>query len=241
MATSQLATDIFFRAFKDCVSNIIKNLPISLVDDPTISNAIQIIAIQLNGEFMRLQYVVEVIQGRLSEDPAWASTTAVKVYELLAMYISPTFSHPEPRLSERQGAALVRSQMLEACQSQFDQTMTEVDWSRGLIAFLGQLCAIGNNRSTTTGITLHVIDCMMVSLSLNPNNSNFDIFLGYMMRAGPFLDSHGSRAQGQLTERMEQLKEKAKALRTTEWLAVYGILQLRDRGWRMEEADVMTS
>ncbi|KAF1835567.1 hypothetical protein BDW02DRAFT_638511 [Decorospora gaudefroyi] len=230
--TGLKAADIFLAAFKNCVENIIKALPPNASPSDTITaNAIRIIGTQLNGDFMRLQYVIEVVQARICEDPAWASGTAVTVYELLAASIDPNFSHPSIEMSAIKGAILVRDQMVRAGQMQFQHTMTaEAGWNRGLVAFLGQQCTVGSITSTTPRIALHFLDCMLTSGSLENNSDNFDVFLGFVMCAGPFLDSFAGFKE-QLTVRMQKLQECAKALRTTHWLAVYGLLQLREKGW----------
>ncbi|KAE8849478.1 hypothetical protein PTNB73_04773 [Pyrenophora teres f. teres] len=95
-------------------------------------------------------------------------------------------------------------------------------------------CTVGNMTSTAPKITLDIIGCMLGSESLT-KDENFDIFVGFFMRAGPFLDGLGYRDE--LTVRVEKLVELSKSLRTTEWLAIYGLLQLREKGWQMEEED----
>jgi hypothetical protein len=232
------ATDIFLAAFKNCVNHIIKSLPVNTVthaSDAATKNAIQIIATHLNGDFTRFQYVIDVLQTRLCVDPVWASGMAVKAYELLATSINPSFSHPDPQMAVLKGAVLVRDQMIRACQTEFTQIMTsESAWSRGLVVFLGQTCTVGNITSTTPRIALHILDCMLASPKLT-EGEHFDIFLDYVMRAGPFLDGFGG-FQNQLTERMQKLQERTKAMSMTVGLAVYGVLQLREKGWQIKES-----
>jgi hypothetical protein len=112
---------------------------------------------------------------------------------------------------------------------------SEKEWSRGLLVYLGQMCTVGRITSTTPRIALHVLDCMLASHGLN-SSANFDIFLDYLMRAGPFLDGLGE-FQCNLMERMVKLQERTKAMSMTVGLAVYGVLQLREKGWQMEEAE----
>jgi len=229
------ASDLFLSTFKNCVANIIKTLPSN--GDPTdaiTTNAIKVIASHLNGEYERLEYVIWTIQARICEDVAWASGTAVSVYELLAASIDPKFSHKNLQLPALTGSMLVRDQMMRACQAQFHQTMTKSSWSRGLIAFLGQTCAVGKMTSTTPNIALDIVDHMLGSISL-AKKDNFDIFLGFFMRAGPFLDDLGYRDK--LSARVKKLVEIAKTLGTTEWLAVYGLLQMREKNWHIDEED----
>lgn len=170
----------------------------------------------------------------MCEDAAWASGTAVTIYQLLAALIDPEFSHPDPKMTDVTGAALLRRLVMLMCQVQFHQNMTDQEWSRGLIAYLGQTCTVGTFTSTTPIIALDVIDKMVLSKSLM-ENENFDILLGFFIRAGPFLDSTGHRDE--LTTRVHVLEERAKLLGTKEWLAVYGMLQLREKGWTMGEQD----
>jgi hypothetical protein len=233
------AADMFLATFKSCVSKIINILPsdpLAKASEAAATNAIRIIATQLNGEFTRLQYVIEIIQARICEDPAWAEGMAATVYELLATSIDPAFSHPDPQMVFLQGALLVRDLMVRACQTQFTETVTaEAGWSRGLLAFLGQMCTVGRVTSTTPKIALHVLDCMLSSPALN-DGDNFDIFLGYAMRAGPFLDSLRDFRK-HLAERMHELQERTKAMGMTVGLAVYGIVQLREKGWQIEDTD----
>jgi hypothetical protein len=114
---------------------------------------------------------------------------ADKVYELLATSINPNFSQSHPQMAVLKGAVLVRDQMIYACQTEFTQIITrENAWSRGLIVFLGEMCTVGNITSTTPKIALPVLDCML-ALPKFTDSEHFDIFLDYVMRAGPFLDS----------------------------------------------------
>jgi hypothetical protein len=230
--------DIFLSAFKNCVNHIIKSLPAdttTYASNAATTNAIQIIAAQMNGDFTRLQYVIEVLQARICVDSVWASGMAVKVYELLATSINPNFSHPDPQMSVLKGAVLVRDQMIRACQTEFTKTMTaESGWSRGLIVFLGQMCTVGNITSTTPKIVLHVLDCMLASPKLT-DGEHFDIFLDIMLRAGPFLDSLQGCPQ-LLTTRLQKLQECTKEMSITVGMAVYGVLQLREKGWQIEES-----
>jgi hypothetical protein len=70
--TKSKAADMFLATFKNCVNHMIKSLPANTTthaSDAATKNAIQIIATQLNGDFTRLQYVIEVLQTRLCDDP----------------------------------------------------------------------------------------------------------------------------------------------------------------------------
>jgi hypothetical protein len=77
------ATELFFRAFKDCVNNIIRDLP-NDASRPEAIHAIHTITQQLNGDCSRLVFVNESIQARIWEDEAWAASASVDIYELLA-------------------------------------------------------------------------------------------------------------------------------------------------------------
>ena len=207
------ASDLFLFTFKNCVANIIRTLPSNV--DPTdaiTTNAIKIIASHLNGEYKRLQYVIWTIQARICEDAAWASGTAVSAYELLAASVDPKFPHSNLQLPTLTGSMVIRDQMMRVCQAQFNQTMTKSSWSRGLIDFLGQTCTVGKMTSTTPNIALDILDHMLGSVSL-VKNENFDIFLGFFMRAGPFLDNLGYRDK--LLVRVQKLVELAKTLGIT--------------------------
>ena len=229
------ASDLFLSTFKNCVTNIIKTLPSN--GDPTdaiTTNSIRVIASHLNGEYERLEYVIWTIQARICEDANWASGTAVSVYELLAASIDPKFPNSNLQLSALIGPMVVRDQMMRACQTEFQQIMTKSSWSRGLIAFLGQTCTVGKMTSTTPNIALNILDHMLGSISL-AKNENFDIFLGFFMRAGPFLDDLGYRDK--LSARVQKMVEIAKTLGTSEWLAVYGLLQMREKDWQVDKED----
>jgi hypothetical protein len=63
------ATEIFFRAFKDYVNNIIRDL-LNDISKPEAIGAIHTITQQLNGDYSRLVFVNESIQARIWEDEA---------------------------------------------------------------------------------------------------------------------------------------------------------------------------
>jgi hypothetical protein len=230
------AAEIFFRAFKDCASNIINDLPQDAdPNNPNVMHAILTIAAQLNHDFARLQYVIEVIQSRIQREAAWATTTAVKIYELLAMSIDPQLSHPSEQLQAVKGAFLVRDEMMRMCQAQFELMIMGPQWSCGLMGFLGQLCSVGSITSSTPRIVLHILASLVASTFLN-NNGNFDMLAGFILHAGPFLDNKPGYEQ-HLTAMLQQLDERARTLSTSERLAVYGILRLREKGWQLDELD----
>jgi hypothetical protein len=224
------AADLFFRAFKDCVDNILSTLPID-ISTPEASHAIQTIAQQLNGDYTRLEYVSKALQLRLYEDPEWAEMSAVHIYEMLALAIDPDFSIPGQPV---RGAYLVRSELMKVCQTQFQQMLQEPMWSKGLMAFLGRLCTVGSMTSTTPGIVLDILDNLIASPSLEAGN-NFDILTGFLLRAGPFLDNRVTPVA--FSTRLQQLQDRARGLKLSDRLAVYGLAQLRQRGWALEELD----
>lgn len=208
------AYDLFLAAFKNCVTNIINSLPPNVdPTDVTTTSAIKVITSQLNGDYKRLEYVITTIQVRVCEDAAWASGTAVSIYQLLAASIDPKFPTPDTEIEAATRAVLVRRQIMQVFLAQLYQTMTKPKWSRGLIAYLGQTCTVHNITSMKPYITLHILDNILESESLT-DNDNFDIFLGFLMRAGPFLDSTGN--QDKLKARVHELKETSKTLRTKE-------------------------
>jgi hypothetical protein len=224
------AADVFFRAFKDCVDNILSTMPTD-INNPEASHAIQIIAQQLNGDYARLEYVSKVLQLRIYEDLEWANISAVHVYEMLALAIDPDFSVPGRPV---RGAYLVRRELMKVCQTQFQQMLQEPIWSKGLMAFLGRLCTVGNMTSTTPGIVLDILDNLIASPSLEAGN-NFDILTGFLLRAGPFLDSQVTQVA--CSTRLQQLQDRARGLKLSDRLAVYGLAQLRQREWALEELD----
>jgi hypothetical protein len=225
--------EFFFRAFKDCVDNIVHDLP-NDSDMPQATHAIQILAQQLNSDYSRLIYVNEVIQRRIWEDDVWAASAAVDVYEMLAIAIDPGFSSPKVPMT---GAYLVRNELMKSCQTQFQHMVTSTDWSRGLINFLGQLCTTGKITSTTPGIVLHILDSMVSSTSLMVNN-NFDILATFLMLAGPYLDGQVD-CREHLTARLKQLQQQAQSCKVSDRLAVYGLTQLRERSWPMEAMEAV--
>jgi hypothetical protein len=220
--------DIFLRAFKDCAYNIVHELD-NNVSKPQATLAIHTIAQQLNGDHSRLVYVNDVIQLRIQEDTTWAASSAVDVYEILALAIDPAFSGRNVPMI---GAHLVRNELMKSCQHRFQEMMMSAEWHRGLVDFLGQLCTTGKITSTTPGIVLHILNSMVVSENLTFGD-NFDCFAGFLMRAGPYLDGQ-VEGREHLTARMEELQNKAQACKISVWLAVYGLTQLRERGWSTE-------
>jgi hypothetical protein len=220
--------EIFFRAFKDCADNIVHDLP-NDSGEPQATHAVQILAQQLNGEYSRLIYLNDVLQRRIWEDDVWAASAAVDVYEMLATAIDPGFSSPKVPMI---GAYLVRNELMKSCQTKFQHMMTGTDWSRGFIYFLGQLCTTGKITSMTPGIVLHILDGMVSSTSLTVNN-NFDILTDFLLLAGPYLDSQ-TECREHLTPRLKQLQQRVQSCKVSDRLAVYGLTQLRERGWPME-------
>jgi hypothetical protein len=222
------SADIFLRAFKDYVYTIIHELH-NDTSKPQATLAIHTIAQQLNGDHSRLVYVNDVIQLRIREDSTWTASSAVDVYEMLALAIDPAFSCPNVPVI---GACLVRHELMKSCQNQFQLMMTSLEWSGAFIDFLGQLCTTGKITSTTPGIVLHVLDSMVASDNLTFGD-NFDCLTAFLSMAGPYLDGQ-VEGREYLTARMEQLQKKALACKVSVWLAVYGLAQLRERGWSTE-------
>ncbi|KAF2029224.1 hypothetical protein EK21DRAFT_31857, partial [Setomelanomma holmii] len=223
------AAEIFLRAFKDCANNIISSLP-NDVNTPEATRAIQTIAQQLNGDYARLIYVVDSIQARIAEDEMWAASAAIDVYEHLTRTVDPNLSAPSLPM---RGPYLVRNELMKACQAQFQHMMGQPIWNRGFVRFLGQLCTTGRITSTTPGIICHVLDGMLSSKVLTTGDK-FDMLVSFLLRAGPCLDGQAKMGE-HLTARMQQLQERAKMFKVSERLAVYGLVQLRERGWRVEE------
>jgi hypothetical protein len=217
--------EIFLRAFKDCVYTIIHELH-NNTSKTQATLAIHTIAQQLNGDHSRLVYVNDVIQLRIREDDTWSASSAVDVYELLALAIDPAFSSPNVPMI---GAYLVRNELMKTCQKQFQHMMTSPKWSRGLMDFLGHLCTTGKITSTTPGIVLHILDSMVGSSELTVGE-NFDICASFFMRAGPYLDGE-VEGREKLGVRMGELQRRAQACKVSVWLAVFGLVQLRERGW----------
>ncbi|KAF1918532.1 hypothetical protein BDU57DRAFT_495542 [Ampelomyces quisqualis] len=225
------AADIFFRAFKDCVDNIIYTLQ-NDINNPETTSSIHAIAQQLNGDYTRLTYVNDVIQARIWQDETWAPSAAVEVYRVLATEVSPELSAPGLPMK---GAYLVRYELMKTCQRQFERTMAEPTWNYGFINFLGQLCTFDKMTSTTTGIVLHILDNMVSSNALTTGD-NFDLLMRFLMLAGPFLDN---QPQGweHLSVRMGQLQERIRSCKVSVWLAVQGVMRLRGHDWQTEEEE----
>tara|TARA_R110002003_G_scaffold187_11_gene14667 strand:- start:3478 stop:4269 length:792 start_codon:yes stop_codon:yes gene_type:complete len=223
------AADVFFRAFKDCTNHIIKSLP-NDINTLEATQAIHAITQQLNGDYARLVHVVNTVHARVAQDETWATMAAVDVYEQLAKAVDTNLSIPNLPM---RGPYLVRNELMKTCQAQFQQMMSAPTWSRGFMAFLGQLCTVGNITSTTPGILTYVLDGMISSSALDTSD-NFDILMNFFMRAGPCLDGQPQLGE-HLTMRIQKLQERAKMLKLSERLAVYGLVQLRERGWREEE------
>ncbi|KAF2126957.1 hypothetical protein P153DRAFT_359278 [Dothidotthia symphoricarpi CBS 119687] len=227
---------IFLGAFKDLAYSVLRSLPSDTdSNDTTIPNSVHTIATQLNREFARLSYVVEVIQARLHEDPAWV-TTAIRAYELLTVFIDDDFTHPDPQMQGLRGAFLIRYQLMRACQVQFGEMMRMEVWSLGFIDFLGQLCNTGRITSLTPGIALNVMEGMVCSGHLALHD-NFDLLVGFVLRAGPFLDTQTQQFRDLLTEKVQQLRQRTNNISISMQMAVYGIMQLREKGWLMEQLD----
>jgi hypothetical protein len=220
--------DFFLRAFKDYVSDIIHELH-NNISEPQATLAIYTIAQQLNGDYSRLVYVNDVIQLRIREDTTWTASSAVDVYEMLALAIDPAFSGPNVPVI---GACLVRHELMKSCQTYFQLMMTSPEWSGRFIEFLGQLCTTGKITSTTPGIVLHILDSMVTSDNLTFGD-NFDYLTAFLSRAGPYLDGQ-VEGREYLTARMDKLQKKTQACKVSVWLAVYGLTQLRERGWSTE-------
>ena len=119
MTMSALAApDELLDAFKGQVTDIINTIPATAdMTDFIIINPIQSVVAQLNGDFERLQCVNQAIQARIYAEPAWTAGAAVKVYELLAMLIDPSFPHPSELMAAVKGAILIRDQMMRVCQA----------------------------------------------------------------------------------------------------------------------------
>jgi hypothetical protein len=219
------ATELFFRAFKDCVNNIIRDLP-NDASRPEAIHAIHTITQQLNGDCSRLVFVNESIQARIWEDEAWAASASVDIYELLAATIDPQFI--DSRLPMK-GAYLVRNELMKMCQARFQQMVGSSHWNRGFLIFLGQLCTTGKITSTTPGIVLNILDNMIPSTSLTVDD-NFDLLMGFLMLAGPYLDGQ-EQLREHLKTRLQHLQQRGQSFKISWWLAIQGYIQLRERGW----------
>ncbi|KAH3913691.1 hypothetical protein HBI56_080270 [Parastagonospora nodorum] len=148
---------------------------------------------------------------------------------MLATTIDPELSAPHLPLS---GALLVLNEMTSMCQAEFQRMVSEPNWNRGLLNFLGQLCTMGKITSTTPGIVLHILDNLILSASL-ADHENFDHLMSFLMHAGPYLDSHAQH-RTRLTVRLQQLRQRLQSLSVSSWLAIEVLLYLRARGWQKE-------
>jgi hypothetical protein len=222
------ATEIFFRAFKDYVNNIIRDL-LNDISKPEAIGAIHTITQQLNGDYSRLVFVNESIQARIWEDEAWAASASVDIYELLAATIDPHFTISSLSMK---GAYLASNELMRMCQARFQGMVGSPERNRGFLVFLGQLCTTGIITSTTPGIVLHILDSMISSTLLTAND-NFDLVMSFIMLAGPYLDD-----QKQLREyfrtRLQHLQQRGQSFKVSWWLAIQGSVQLRERGWSVE-------
>ncbi|KAH3975656.1 hypothetical protein HBH98_102010 [Parastagonospora nodorum] len=148
---------------------------------------------------------------------------------MLATTIDPELSAPHLPLS---GALLVLNEMTSMCQAEFQRMVSEPNWNRRLLNFLGQLCTMGKITSTTPGIVLHILDNLILCASL-ADHENFDHLMSFLMHAGPYLDSHAQH-RTRLAVRLQQLRQRLQSLSVSSWLAIEVLLYLRARGWQKE-------
>lgn len=224
--------DVFLRAFKDCATGIINSLSTD-AKDPAIANAVQTIVAQLNYDYSRFAYVIDVIQSRVYRDTAWVDA-AIAAYNTLAMSIDPVLIHPVLQI---RGPLLVQHQLMKVLQAQFTEMMAAGTWSHGFILFLGQLGATRDSiGSLTPGVALHILAGMIDSQNLF-GEQNLDLLLGFVMTVGPFLDAQALSVVDGFGERLRRLQDRIKDKGSVINLAFYGLLKLRESGWGVNATD----
>jgi predicted DNA-binding ribbon-helix-helix protein len=230
-AYDQSALDeFFFRAFKECATGIINNLSPD-ANEPANATAIQVVTAQLNYDIARLVYVIDAIQARVHRQPAWVNA-AVAVYDMMATSIDPAFTHPTQPI---RGAFLVQHQLMRALQAQFTGMMRAQTWSVGFVQFLGQLYmakdSIGN---LTSGIVLHILRDMVDSENLFLGG-NLDLYLDFVITVGPLLDTQTAEVKAAVDEIMSKLQERVSNEASATRLAFFGLMKLRESGWRSDD------
>ena len=227
--------DIFLRAFQDCTKGIIDSLSTG-VNDPAIATTIQTIVVQLNYDYNRLIYVVDIIQARVYRDAMWVDT-AITVYDLIATFIDPYFPHPSLPV---RGPLLVQHQLMKALQAQFTVMLQDDEWSAGFVHFLGQLGTSSNSiGALTPGIVLHILTGMIDSTNIF-GGQNFDLLFDFVIAVGPFLDTQALDVVNQFGEKLQLLQERVKSRGSVLSVAVFGLLKLRESGWRAEDSNLLS-
>lgn len=226
--------EIFLRAFKDCTTSIINSLSNDANETAT-ATAIQTIIAQLNYDYARLAYVVDVIQARVYADSAWVGA-AVAVYDMMAIFIDPTFTHPELPI---RGPFLIQHQLMRALQAQFAQMLSKEAWSIGFVQFLGQLCRAKDHiGALTPSIVLHILTGMVDSGSLFLDR-NLDLLFDFVIAVGPILDTQALDVVDAFSVKLQALQEHMSGKGTVALLAVLGLMRLRESGWRQEHVGIM--
>ena len=221
--------DIFLRAFKDFTKGIVHSLSTNANDTGT-ATAVQTIVAQLNCDYSRLIYLVDVIQDRIYRDVQWAST-AVAVYDMLATSIDPYFSHPSLPL---RGPFLIQHQLMKALQAQFTAMVEVQVWSAGFTYFLAQLCQSKDSIGRLTpGIMLHIIFGMVDSAYLF-SDSNLDLLFEIINAAGPVLDAQAPEVVNEFGRKIQRLQELVRGRGNVFGMAVFGLVRLRELGWNVE-------
>ncbi|KAF2621755.1 hypothetical protein BU25DRAFT_353757 [Macroventuria anomochaeta] len=221
--------DIFLRAFKDCTTGIINSLSTD-ANDPATATAVQTILAQLNYDYNRLVYVIDIIQSRVYRDPAWGDA-AVAVYDMIATSIDSYFSHPSLPI---RGPLLVQHHLMKVLQAQFRSMMAADTWSSGLTLFLAQLCRTEDSIGRLTpGIMLHILSGMVESSRLF-GGDNLDLLFEIISSAGPVLDTQALDVVNSFGEKLQLLQERVKDRGNVSVMAVFGLMRLRELGWGSE-------
>lgn len=227
------AADLFLRAFKECVKNIVRKLPSDVSKSDAIS-AIQTITQKLSGDYARLIIVNETLQARIWEDESWAASASVDIYELLAATVDPELSVSSLPM---RGAHWVCNELMKMCQAQFQRMVDTTNWNHGFINFLSQLYTTGRTTSTTPDIVLYILDNMISSASLAVND-NFNLLMTFLMRARLYLDSQ-KEFQEHFRTGLQHLQQRGRSFKVSWWLAIEGYVQLHERGWPVEAVEAM--
>jgi hypothetical protein len=220
--------DIFLRSFKDCTQGIVNSLSTD-ANDPATATAIQTILAQLNYDYNRLVYVVDIIQDRIYRDALWASA-AVAVYDMIAMSIDPYISHPNLPL---RGPLLTQHQLMMTLQAQFTSMMAADIWSSGFTYFIKQLCQSKDSIGRLTpGIMLHIMSGMVDSAHLF-SDGNLDLLFEIINAAGPVLDAQASDVVNEFGGKIRRLQDLVRGRGNVVGMAVFGLVRLRELGWNV--------
>ncbi len=221
--------EIFLQTFKDWSTNIINTTPPSK-DAPETAFGIRTIAAQLNNDQARLVHVVDTIQERACLDPHFIDA-AVAVYDLLAMFIDPNFPHASLPIK---GPMLVQYHLMRRLQAQFTRMLQEDNWSEGLVRLLGRLCQEQDSiGALTPGIALQVLGGLVESPKFLVGG-NFELLLDFVVVAGPFLDAQALEVVNDFGGMLQVLQKRVGDYGSVVRLAVFGLVRLREEGWRQE-------